>query len=372
MLIQYDPAGTPEALSAMLAAVAAADGVGLVVVLACEANGFTPERIDSRLATVAPPLVGGIFPQILMGGDRLERGTVVAGLRCRASVACVPAVSEAATDFEGIVGSAFPTGARGGTLLLFVDGLASRIGSLVESLFNVFGLEIDYIGGGAGSLTLRRMPCVMTNRGLFADAAVLALTDIGAGIGVAHGWTSIGGVFKVTEADRNTVASLDWRPAFEVYRETVEVHSGRRFAGRPFFELAKEYPFGIARLDAEMVVRDPIMARGSALVCVGEVPRGAYIHILHGSRSSLVAAAAQARRLSRGAYRGHPGTASLFFIDCISRVLFLGADFGDELSAVADGGLPLIGALTLGEIANSGRDFIEFFNKTAVVGLMDA
>jgi hypothetical protein len=56
-------------------------------------------------------------------------------------------------------------------------------------------------------------------------------------------------------------------------------------------------------------------------------------------------------------------------IDCISRSLFLGTDFQRELAAIDDG-LPMVGALTLGEIANSGRDFLEFYNKTAVVGLI--
>ncbi|HEY8905633.1 MAG TPA: FIST C-terminal domain-containing protein, partial [Rhodoferax sp.] len=71
------------------------------------------------------------------------------------------------------------------------------------------------------------------------------------------------------------------------------------------------------------------------------------------------------------AYTGQPGRESLFFIDCISRVLFLGPDFPKEMVAV-NTGQPLIGALTLGEIANNGSDFLEFFNKTAVVGLIDA
>ena len=67
--------------------------------------------------------------------------------------------------------------------------------------------------------------------------------------------------------------------------------------------------------------------------------------------------------------KGHKTT---FFIDCISRVLFLEGDFEQELQAVSRSGIPLIGALTLGEIANSRNDYLEFYNKTSVVGVLQA
>ena len=56
------------------------------------------------------------------------------------------------------------------------------------------------------------------------------------------------------------------------------------------------------------------------------------------------------------------------FIDCISRVLFLEKDFEKELAAVYDPKYPLFGALTIGEIANNKHDYLEFYNKTSVVG----
>jgi hypothetical protein len=371
MLIRIDTCGSVQALSGMLAEVAASSDVGLVMVLACDANGFTPALLDGPLAACGKPLIGGIFPQIMQGRETLQRGTIVAGLRCQARVVTVPAISEASTHFDQIIEQALPQGADAGTMLVFVDGLARRIGALIESLFNNFGLEIDYIGGGAGSLSLRQSPCILTNQGLLMDAAVLALTDSVAGIGVAHGWESISGPYKVTESDRNSILSLDWRPAFEVYREVVEAHANQRFADVAFFDLAKAYPFGIAKLDSEMVVRDPLIAEGDALVCVGEVPQGAYVHILHGDPATLVAAAAHAGRRGAEAYPRAPDQATMLFVDCISRVLFLEDGFAAELDAV-NRGIPLIGALTLGEIANSGRDFIEFYNKTSVVGLLDA
>ncbi len=372
VLIRSDTSADVDALSRLLQEVAAAPDVGLIVVLACDANGFTPAALDPLLRACTKPLIGGIFPQILEGTQVYQQGTIVAGLRCRATVTTIERLEQSAPDFEARIGGKLKEFEQGrGTLLVFADGWTTRICALIDALFNTFGLDLDYLGAGAGSLSQRRSPCIMTNDGLLSDAAVLALTDIGAGIGVSHGWTPISQAYKVTEADRNTLISLDWRPAFEVYREIVEAHSGRSFEGAEFFDLAKAYPFGIAKLDNEMIVRDPFIHDGARIVCVGDVPRGTYVNVLHGDTDSLIVAAGRARALAQASYRGVTSEPSLLFIDCVSRVLFLQEAFTREIAAV-DTGLPLIGALTLGEIANSGRECLEFYNKTSVVGLLDA
>ena len=61
---------------------------------------------------------------------------------------------------------------------------------------------------------------------------------------------------------------------------------------------------------------------------------------------------------------------TILLIDCISRGLFLGEGFIREIEAVRAGNTPLIGALTLGEIANDGKDYMELYNKTCVVGIL--
>ena len=61
---------------------------------------------------------------------------------------------------------------------------------------------------------------------------------------------------------------------------------------------------------------------------------------------------------------------TILAIDCISRVLFLGDYFFREIRAISRGDIPMIGALTLGEIANSGSDFMQIYNKTCVVGIL--
>jgi hypothetical protein len=214
-------------------------------------------------------------------------------------------------------------------------------------------------------------PCLFTNKGLIQDSALLAMLDMDSGVGVSHGWKEISDLYRVTESDRNVIKTLNSRPAFQVYREVVESHSNEVFKEDNFLDIAKRYPFGISKLGTEKIVRDPfVLGEDDSLTCVGEVPKGAYVHILTGDVSSLVDAASKARTLGENAFKTKSANKTILFIDCISRVLFLEDEFGQELNAVSREATPLIGALTLGEIANSGKDYLEFYNKTSVIGVL--
>ena len=64
---------------------------------------------------------------------------------------------------------------------------------------------------------------------------------------------------------------------------------------------------------------------------------------------------------------------SVILFDCISRAIYLGDDFADELKEIKRNIKPnknLFGALTLGEIANNGNEYIIFYNKSCVIGLL--
>jgi hypothetical protein len=52
-------------------------------------------------------------------------------------------------------------------------------------------------------------------------------------------------------------------------------------------------------------------------------------------------------------------------------VLFLEDKFSQEINAVWSADQPLVGACTIGEIANSGSDYLEFYNKTSVVAILE-
>ncbi|MFK7834105.1 MAG: FIST C-terminal domain-containing protein, partial [Winogradskyella sp.] len=98
------------------------------------------------------------------------------------------------------------------------------------------------------------------------------------------------------------------------------------------------------------------------------------VDILNGSENSLIEAAKNAA-LESLKFAEKPRKAII--IDCISRILFLEDNFEKELNAITATirdrfpDVSIGGALTLGEISSYGEGFLEFYNKTVVIGLFE-
>jgi hypothetical protein len=345
-------------------------GAKSLLVLACDANGFTPAQLDARLQALSIPIFGGIFPEIIADKRKLTHGSVVCGLPVTAHINVITELSKPDADYflqtKHLI-TAFPDGA---TLITLVDGLSKRISSLLECLYEALGTNHKYVGGGAGSLSFVQKPCLFSNRGLLMDCAQIIALDLPINIGIEHGWHKFAGPFFVTGAYDNTITTLDYRPAFEVYQEVVEADSGKRFSDTEFFDLAKAYPFGLDRLKGDVVVRDPLFPKGNALVCVGEVPANHIIYILKGEAENLLEAS---RQCADTAIRTQTPAILALLFDCISRTLFLQERFAEEIGNIRSRlpeDVPLVEALSLGEIADTGNTCLEFFNKTIVLGIL--
>lgn len=347
-------------------------GAKSLFVLACDANGLTPAQLDTHLQALPVPVFGGIFPEIIAAGHKLERGSIVCGLPVSASVYHVDKLSDPDEDYFLRTETLMTHIPPGSTLVTLVDGLGKRVSSVLESLYEALGSSCQYIGGGAGSLSFVQKPCLFSNQGLRGDCAQITALNLSIGIGIDHGWHKFAGPFVVTGAYDNTITTLDYRPAFEVYREVVEADSGKRFSEYEFFDLAKAYPFGLDRLKGDVVVRDPLFRADNALVCVGEVPANHIIYILKGEEDNLLDAS---RQCASSAMLTQPQPMVALLFDCISRTLFLQERFAEEIGNIQSSlpaGIPLIGALSLGEIADAGHTCLELFNKTIVLGVLGA
>ncbi|MFK7160912.1 FIST C-terminal domain-containing protein [Marinospirillum sp. MEB164] len=378
MQLSFCPSADFDQLKQALTALEAQNEIHSALVFAADANGWSDEQLNPLLTRSRLTLVGGLFPQIIYQHQAYEQGFVLLALSTPLDWAVIPGLSDPEQDFDAPLEAladaweASDHEEQAATHLLLVDGLATRIATLIESVFDQFGLAHPHIGGGAGSLSFEQKPCIITPEGLMMDVALLARLPLRASLGVAHGWQPISLPMEVTRAHKNEVHQLNWQPAFQRYQTEIEAHSGQKISADSFFDLAKSYPLGINRLGAELLVRDPLLVKNqSTLVCVGEVPEGALVRLLTGSPASLIEAAGQATLDAERLWQQqntHDAEITLV-IDCISRVLFMGEQINQELAQTGTA-RPQFGVLSLGEIANAGQDYLAFYNKTIVVGLL--
>ena len=351
-------------------------GARSLMILACESDDWRVQELEALLKSLDIPVFGGIFPSIIHATKLLRRGTLLVGFPLTLEVAIVSRLREKA-GIEPQVQRLASTLSDCRSLFVLVDGLSPNLETFVECLYGVAGVRASVTGGGAGHLDFVQRPCLLGNQGMLVDSAMLIALPMGVDRGNAHGWQMLSGPFLVTRSQGSVLQELNYRPAFEIYREEVEAHSDARFSEADFFSISKTYPLGIESIDGEFLVRDPIKRLENALVCVGDVPENATIYVLKGDAESLISAAgeaaASARAMRERRLANSPAAPQIALIfDCISRGLFLDEGFPRELDAIEEA-LPdidcIVGALTIGEIANSRRGVIELMNKSILVAL---
>ena len=346
----------------------------VVLILLGEKDAPDIQQLIARLDHAGVDFLGGVFPGIIHGTHSHEQGAVITALPAVEKPFLVRGLETDPIELPDFGGRIPGDGGGDLTALILVDGLTSNIALFLEEMYNRFGNSVNYFGGGAGSLSLEQAPCLFTRDGLFQDAAIVAFLRLRSNLGVRHGWEKLMGPLVATRTQKNIVCELNWRNAFEVYREAVEADSGTEFTADNFFDIAKGYPFGLLKEGLEDIVRDPLAVNEKGeLVCVGEVPENATLSILKGHGASLIRAAGQAVDDCLVGER-HKACNALV-VDCISRILFLEDDFPRELEVITEKvrsvapDLTPEGMLTLGEISSYGEGFLEFFNKTTVVGM---
>jgi hypothetical protein len=336
-----------------------------VLLFLAEGGGWPVDALDAWIARRTVPVAGGLFPRVLAGRQVIAEGGVLMAL-------------DAPFRVETVAMNASPTLPASlierppATLIVLLDGLSPHVRPLMETLYLELGSAPLYAGGGCGSLSLTQQPSVITPEGLGQDVAALVAIASPAGVGVRHGWQPLDEalLLEATATEGNVIHSLNWRPAFEVYREVL-AHHGATVTVEDFFTVAKAYPLALVRPRGELIVRDPIRVEGQSLVCVGAVPSQATLTILHGDAASLLAAAQGLDAAARGDLIRHGATAQgRLIFDCISRVLFLDARFAEEAARLVPDALPTAGALTLGEVACTGEEALSFYNKTAVAAVL--
>lgn len=308
---------------------------------------------------------GGFFPKVIFDKRPEDNAIVTIGLPYEMNVQVISDLSKE-IELENEVESLNFDEREENSVFIIVDAFSKRLEEMITSVFNTYGSGINYFGGGAGHLDFKQRPCVFTRKtGLVKDAAIFASFKKEIDVVIKHGWDEFSGPFRVTKSNENIISEIDFKPAFNFYKEVIELQSNDRFSKNNFFDVAKSYPLGIPKLNSEVVVRDLLdVSENGELICIAKIEQNSSIYILKGTSASLINSA---NKVGQKFKKTVVENSTLFLMDCVSRAMFLEENFEKELAAIGNNCDKLIGVLALGEISNNGEDFLEFFNKTTLV-----
>lgn len=345
------------------------EGTQGILLLVGEHTQFDYERLRPLFQEYDVPIFGGVFPGLIYEDVLYAEGVVGCSISQPILLEVIPALD----DFRGF---SCETVASNDSVFILVDGRASNISKFLNNIFETSGSRRGFIGGGAGSLRVQHDHVLFYQETWIDQGAIVVRAKGSIGVGISHGWQPLVGPLVVNSAQGNAVKEINWQRAFPFYQQILLENEQVLVEQGDFFAVAKSYPFGMVKMDGSIIVRDAmeVQADGSMLL-IGEIPQNSIIVLLQGEKEKLITTAGDAVQQAFQRYRQFTGERAehALLVDCISRALFLGEDFSEELREIRKhipDSVPLFGFLSFGEIASNGDRYLEFYNKTTVVGVL--
>ncbi|MCM2277939.1 MAG: FIST C-terminal domain-containing protein [Oligoflexia bacterium] len=263
----------------------------------------------------------------------------------------------------------------GKLLLVFPDGLTGNVSLALRSLEEELPYPVAIAGGTAGEL-LRMGPTWQFHDGAaLTDSITAALLggDFLPEISVTHACDPIGIEQTITRARDGWVHEIDGAPAWDVYRQYLEVQDVEEITMSHFCYIC------LAELLPEpdpfygsYIIRCPLrLDRGSgALFFPGEMRTGTRVRMALRNPETTVARARRSAELIRSRHPGaSPRIVLQFDCCCRARLLFGARTHETSIAPVQRvfGEVPWLGFNTYGEIAAIDRRRTLFHNYSMVL-----
>lgn len=253
-----------------------------------------------------------------------------------------------------------PDKSRSG-MILFGDGLLTGYHEVLWGIQEVIGTSALVTGGLMGD-DLRFTQTYQYARDRVVSRAVVGLLLGGRcaiGVGVEHGFEPISAPRRATRAHANILHELDGRPAASFYAEYFGEQAAETMRGAGLTRELIAYPLGVQMDSTGRFLLRSVRGFGAdgSLLCTGEIPEGAWVQLMIGSKSSALEAAALAARQAVQSLRA---VHFVVVFDSAVRQRLLGRETGEELlqiRQVVGSSVPLIGCYTYGEQAPLGHPY---------------
>ncbi len=340
--------------------------LGLYVLIA-EADREQVPQLQALANEMSLPLSGAVFPELIWLNEFKPHGVIVSALAPAPKSCIVSALAEmsGADEVAAEIVAFVSESEQDGQLFLVFDAMTPNIASILDAVYLELGDGIGYMGTNAGSESFQPIPCVFDNQQYVQDAVLLMQLPAQMGISLEHGYSAPDEMIVATSTEGNRIVSIDWRPAFDVYSDLAKRHYGIDINRENFYQYAVHMPFGIVRIDGEVLVRIPVaLQEDGSLFCVGEVPENAILTLLNAVPRNSRETVDKLVECSPG--DAGEGLKMIYY--CAGRRMHLEATAKDELALLAQAMAPakLFGALSLGEIGSSMKTGYPLFHNATI------
>ena len=344
---------------------------GGVLTLVAEHNFDDVEALQKCMSDVSYPLIGAIFPELIVNGELKKEGVLLIlfetmprhNITAISHNSLVP--NSTANDIIECLN--IEIGEDEQALFMIFDSMLPNVASIIDEIYLQVGDSVNYMGVNAGSETFQPINCHFDNTQFIGNSVLTMLIPQHSGAIVEHGYTNPDNTISATSTTGNRISSIDWRPAFDVYKELASTHYGIEINEENFYEHAVHFPFGIMRMDGEMLVRIPVaLEDDGSIFCVGEVPENSVLTLLKAvSPDSSKTVDTLVENLSC-----QPEITILLFY-CAGRRMHLGDAALSELSLLNNklSNKNVIGGLSLGEIGGSKQGGYPLFHNAALISI---
>ncbi len=362
MNIIYSSSTTTESFRDTLEAIY--DKKKTIFILSC-ANDYTKDQLDPILQQYENNIFGAVFPEIIYKGEAKTKGVIFILFDELFKIIQINNLHDQ-KNIDTILEKVSLD--KHQTCFVFADALSKKIDLLTKRLNIQFGSNLNYIGAGSGNLNVgvNNGYCIFTNEGFFKQCAVLAFGHIQSSVCINHGYKPISKPFIATNTKDNILFEIDHQNAYEVYKNTIIEHYPTLQNDFKFEHISKNFSLGIKKINSEqLIVRDPIILKDDALICIGNIEPNSTLYILYANQENIVDAtkSTSIECLSDCDF----DTDLTFYFAGVSRAYLGEETISKDLNSISENKEYITGALCLGEIAKHNNTLLNFHNKTTII-----
>ncbi len=241
-------------------------------------------------------------------------------------------------------------------LAVFADGGLSNGSLFSHGAKEVLGSTTPVVGGISSDQFLFKQSAQFYRNQILTNSAVGLLLGgpITIAVGSRHGWKPLGKPRTIDKVNGCIIKTIDGKPAAMLY-ENYFGEDARNLQESRLGSMAILYPIGIyLETERYYLLRNAIdILDDGSIVCQGEVPEGAQMHLMIGSKDSCKQAALDAALEVRDGLSGRQAKLILI-IESMTRYKLLGRSAIQEIQIIKDVlgyTTPMFGMYSAGEIA---------------------